>query len=164
MRQSILKSIAVTTLPVAVAVIVSQACTSSTSAQSDGNKDPIEGLWNSQVTISDCQTNAVTRQFVAMNLFIRGGTLTDTDVQPPASHGPAFGTWQNTGTMQYTSMFRLFRFNADGSYAGSNKVTRTITLSTDANAFTSTLAVDVEDPAGASVASACGTETATRAS
>jgi hypothetical protein len=66
--------------------------------------------------------------------------------------------------MQYTSMFRLFRFNADGSYAGSNKVTRTITLSTDANAFTSTLAVDVEDPAGASVASACGTETATRAS
>lgn len=162
MSQSMLKSIAMTTLPVAIAVIVSQACTSSTSAQSDANKDPIEGLWNSQVMLSDCQTGAVTRQFVAMNLFIRGGTLTDTDVQPPATHGPGFGTWQSSGTMLYTSMFRFFRYNADGSFAGTNKVTRTITLSADANAFTSTITVDVEDPAGASVASACGTETATR--
>jgi hypothetical protein len=163
MSKSVLKSIAATTLPVAVAAIVSQACTSSTSAQSDGNKDPIEGLWNSHVTLSDCQTGAVTRQFSAMNLFIRGGTLTDTDMQPPASHGPAFGTWQNSGTMQYTSMFQFFRFNADGSFAGTNKVTRTITLSADSNAFTSTITVDVDDPAGASVGSACGSESATRA-
>ncbi len=162
MSQSFLKSIGTTTLPVALAVILAQACTSSTSAQND-NSDPIEGLWNSQVTITDCQTGAVTRQFRAMNLFIRGGTLTDTDVQPPTAHGPAFGTWQSSKAAQYTSMFQLFRYNPDGSFAGANKVTRTITLSGDGKSFSSTIAVDVEDPTGATLSSACGTENATRA-
>jgi hypothetical protein len=163
MSKSLLKSVGATTLPAVVAVILAQACTSSTSAQSNDSTDPIEGLWNSQVTITDCQTSAVLRQFRAMNMFIHGGTLTDTDVQPPTTHGPAFGTWQGSGGSRYTSMFQFFRYNPDGSFAGANKVTRTITLSVDGTGFTSTIAVDVEDPTGTTLSSACGTESATRA-
>jgi len=162
MSKSLLKSVAATTLPAVVAVILAQACTSSTSAQSSDNTNPIEGLWNSEVTITDCQTSAVMRQFRAMNMFIHGGTLTDTDVQPPGTHGPGFGTWQDSGGSRYASVFEFFRYNPDGSFAGTNKVTRTITLSVDGGGFTSTIAIDVEDPTGATLNSACGTESATR--
>ncbi|HKW23742.1 MAG TPA: hypothetical protein VJO13_20345 [Ktedonobacterales bacterium] len=163
MKQTLLKSIAVTTLPAALAVIVTQACTSSTSAQSSDTKDSIEGVWSSQVVITNCQTGAVMRQFGALNMFIHGGTLADTDTQPPASHGPAFGTWQHSTGPQYTSTFELFRYNPDGTFAGTNKVTRTITLSASSDAFTSVVSVEVEDPTGAALATACGTENATRA-
>jgi hypothetical protein len=161
--RSLLKSVAATTLPAAVAVIVMQACTDSTSAQSTEAKDPIEGVWVSQVTITNCQTGATMRQFAALNMFNHGGTLADTDTQPPTSHGPAFGTWQNSSGPQYTSGFQLFRFNADGSFAGTNKVTRTITLGPGGNTFTSMLSITVEDPTGSTASTACGTETATRA-
>jgi hypothetical protein len=162
MRKGFLNTVGTTILPKALGALLAQACTSSTSAQSNDTADPIEGLWNSRVTITNCQSGAVMRQFQAMNLFMRGGTLADTDVQPPGAHGPAFGTWQNSGVSQYASVFQLFRYNPDGSFAGANKVTRTLTLSTDGNAFTSTIAVDVDDPTGVTISSACGTETGTR--
>jgi hypothetical protein len=162
-ERSSLKSIAAATLPAALAVIVTQACTDSTSAQPTAATDPIEGVWNSQVTITNCQTGAIMRQFAALNLFIHGGSLVDTDTQPPASHGAAFGTWLNSNGPQYASTFELFRFNADGSFAGTNKVARTITLSAGGAAFTSSFSVTVEDPEGATLSTACGTETATRA-
>lgn len=162
MNVRLLKSVGAMALPAAAAVLLAQACVSSNSAQSDESSDPIEGLWNSQVTITNCQTGAPMRQFRAMNLFNRGGTLVDTDTQPPAAHGPAYGTWQSSGSSRYTSVMQLFRFNADGSFAGANKVTRTITLTSDGNGFSSTLDVAVQDPTGAVLSSACGSETATR--
>ncbi|MGH8713916.1 MAG: hypothetical protein ACREYB_07920 [Casimicrobiaceae bacterium] len=162
MGKDFLNTVGTMILPAALGALLAQACTTSTSAQSNGGADPIEGLWNSQVTITNCQSGAVMRQFQAMNLFMRGGTLADTDVQPPSSHGPAFGTWQNSGAAQYSSVFQLFRYNPDGSFAGANRVTRTITLATDGNSFTSTIAVDVDDPTGATLSSACGTETGSR--
>lgn len=162
MNEKLLKSIHMMALLAVVLALLAQACTSSTSAQSSDAMDPIEGLWNSQVTVTNCQTGAVMRQFQAMNLFIHGGTVTDTDVQPPSTHGPAFGTWQASGGAQYTSVFQLYRYNPDGSFAGANKVTRSITLGVDGNSFNSTLAIDVEDPTGATLSSTCGTETATR--
>lgn len=162
MSKGFLNTVGTMILPAALGALLVQACTSSTSAQSNDTADPIEGLWNSQVTIANCQSGAVMRQFQAMNLFMRGGTLADTDVQAPSAHGPAFGTWQTSGAAQYSSVFQLFRYNPDGSFAGANRVTRTITLATDGNSFTSTIAVDVDDPTGATLSSACGTETGTR--
>ena len=162
MNKQLVKSVGAMSLPAAIAALLVQGCIGSNSAQSNETIDPLEGLWNSQVTLTNCQTGAVMRQFAAMNLFIHGGTMTDTDTQPPASHGPAFGNWQSSGGAQYASMFQLYRFNADGSFAGANKVTRSITLTVDGNGFTSTIAVDVQDPTGATLSSSCGTETATR--
>jgi hypothetical protein len=121
----------------------------------------IEGVWLSQVTITDCK-GTTTRAFQALNMFQAGGTLTDTDSQPPASHGPGFGTWERRGSRVFHSVFQFFRFNADGSLAGSNYVDRTITLDADGDGFTSTVAVSVLAPTGVVVGSACGTETAAR--
>ncbi|HTS81857.1 MAG TPA: hypothetical protein VMH40_14745 [Myxococcaceae bacterium] len=113
------------------------------------------------MTITDCQ-GTTTRQFQALNLFHDGGTVSDTDSQPPTTHGPAFGTWQSQGGGTYGSVFQFFRFNSDGSVAGSNRVQRTITLGADGKSFTSTISISVLNPVGTQVSTACGTETAAR--
>ncbi|HEY5366263.1 MAG TPA: hypothetical protein VIL19_07290 [Casimicrobiaceae bacterium] len=163
MSERIFRSIFATALLAVALALLAEACTSSTSAQSGTSKDPIEGLWNSQVTITNCQTGVVMRQFQAMNLFIEGGTLVDTDVQPATAHGPAFGTWKTLGGGGYASVFQFFRYNPDGSYAGANRVTRNISISADGNAFTSTLSIDVNGPSGTALSTACGMENASRA-
>jgi hypothetical protein len=124
-------------------------------------REGIEGVWMSQVTITDCN-GTTQRAFSALNMFHAGGTLTDTDNQPPASHGPGFGTWWSRGGGKFKSVFQFFRFNPDGSFAGSNSVEREITLDADDDAFTSKITVTVINPAGVKVGAACGTETAER--
>lgn len=46
-----------------------------------GNR--IEGVWDSEVTITDCQTGNVLATFRGLGMFIRGGALTQTSNQPP---------------------------------------------------------------------------------
>jgi hypothetical protein len=121
----------------------------------------IEGVWMSQVTITDCHGTTL-RAFSALNMFHADGTLTDTDNQPPTSHGPGFGTWRSQGHGKVSSSFQFFRFNPDGTFAGSNSVQREITLDADDEAFTSTITVAVLNPAGVQVGSSCGSETAER--
>lgn len=123
----------------------------------------IEGVWDVRVTHRDCQTgdplplppNRV------MNMFIRGGTLMETGGRPTA-RGPGLGTWQHLGGRSYSAVFRFFRFNTDGSFAGSRKVTRTIILSRDANEFTATASDELFDANDNLIQTGCATETATR--
>jgi hypothetical protein len=53
------------------------------------------------------------------------------------------GTWHHVQVDTYTSTFELFRFNPDGTFASTARVTRTIELSEDGTQFTS--AGTVED-------------------
>jgi hypothetical protein len=152
------KKVVAVSLFTAAAGALGQACSP---AHAQTAADPIVGPWSSQVTITDCH-GTTTRQFQALNLFQEGGTLTDTDSQPPSSHGPALGSWASQGGGMYSSLFEFYRFNADGTLAGSNRVQRTATLGAGSNSFTSTITVSVLDPTGTTLMSACGTETATR--
>ena len=162
MNLQLAKRVVAVSLLTAGAGLVGQACSSSLAgAQTPSTPDPLVGAWNSQVTITDCHGTTM-RQFQSRNLFHEGGTLTDTDSQPPSSHGPALGTWQSQGGGMYTSAFELYRFNTDGTLAGSNSVQRTITLGANNSSFTTTFTVAVNDPTGTNLMSACGTETAAR--
>lgn len=166
MKIDVLKTVLPTVLSAVIATAFTQACSvgnSRVSAQTTEAVDPIEGLWSSQVTVTNCQTGAVMRSFAALNLFARGGTVVDTDSQPPTGHGPGFGVWTNSGSAQYTSSFQFYRFNTDGSLAGSQEIARTITLAVDGKTFTSKFNVSILDVNGNSTGSACGTETATKA-
>lgn len=127
-----------------------------------GNK--IEGVWNSQVTIRDCQTGAVLKGFRGLGMFIRGGSLLQTNNTPnaPSTSGPSFGKWEHVGGQNYSATFQFFRFNPDGSFAGTQKVTRAIRLSADGNQFTSNISFQVFGTNDFLLQSGCGTETATR--
>ncbi len=124
----------------------------------------IEGLWDSQANIINPQTGATLRTFRGLTMFIQGGSLTATNNQPatPTTTGPQFGRWEYLGHKQYTASFRFFRFNADGSFAGSQQVTRTFTVANGAQSFTGTLKLEILDASDNVIQMGQGTETSVR--
>ena len=149
-------------------VLALTATQMSASAQEESGKistgnGKIVGVWDVRVTRRDCQTgDALGVNPPVMNMFNRGGTLLETGAGLPTRRGPGLGTWQYVGGHSYSAVFRFFRFNADGSFAGTRRVARTIELSRDANEFTATATDELFDANGELIQAGCATETATR--
>jgi hypothetical protein len=156
-----LEATALVSVTAAATLFLMQACGGGALADDDP-ADPIEGVWESGVTITNCNTGAVLLTFKGEGLFHRGGGLTADNSLPPSTRSTAFGQWRKQSAQGYTASFRFLRFNPDGSLAGSQRVQRTLTLSPDANSFTGTIAGQVLDNAGVVLAPVCGTESATR--
>src|SRR6185436_2558533 len=60
--------------------------------------DPIEGVWNARVTITNCADGTpLPVSFDALGMFGRGGTFNNTDAQNPVTptiRSSVFGTWK----------------------------------------------------------------------
>ncbi len=124
--------------------------------------DRIEGVWDSQVNIVDCQSGTVLAGFRGLGLFIRGGALTQTNNMPPFLSSPSLGHWQALGAGHYTATFRFFRFLADGTNTGMQKVTRDFQVDPSGSTFSGTVVFETYDTSGNLIATGCGTETSTR--
>jgi hypothetical protein len=121
------------------------------------------GVWDVNVTLRDCVSGTAVTTFPAMNQYAADGSQTEVGINmSPATRYPSFGTWHFIGLGKFASEFKFFRFNPDGSYAGTQEVQRTITLSSDANQFTTIASVAIYDPAHHLVKSGCATEAAVR--
>lgn len=164
MNSNTRKAVALAIVPAVVTTILIQACGGSADAvaQTSGN-DPIEGVWESAVTIRDCATGNAIRTFKGLGVLHRGGTAVGTNNQPTAVNGPALGTWSRSGSAPtYTLAFRFYRYNPDGTFAGAQRLVRTVTLAASGNSFSGTIAAQVLDPADVVLQDVCGTETAVR--
>ena len=159
------KNCALALLPVLLAAFLIQACGGGGNAVAQGlsDADAVEGVWESAVTIRDCTSGATVRTFKGLTVLHRGGTTSGTNSNPPASNGPALGTWKPTGPSTYSASFRFFRFNPDGSLAGAQNVVRTFTLSADRNSINGTISAQLLDPSNNVIgAPICGVEATTR--
>jgi hypothetical protein len=120
----------------------------------------LEGTWRVTVTIRNCQTGAPTRTVLALNTFIAGGSMFET--ANGLMRSPSHGRWRKIAGHDYAATFLFFTFNPDASWLGSNKITRTITLSEDHQTFTAIASVGVFDASGKLIATGCATEAAQR--
>lgn len=157
-----LQTVSLVAVTAAATLLLIQACGGGAMAQASGDADPIEGVWESDVTIKDCATGTVLRTFKGVGLFHRGGSLTADNSLPRAAQGIALGNWRHDGGPSYTAYARFLRFNPDGSLAGSQKLQRNFTLAADANNFAGTVTGQVIDGGGAVLQPICGSETAVR--
>jgi hypothetical protein len=122
----------------------------------------LEGVWDVTVTIRDPAGNPL-QSFRAMNMYIRGGVFEEFGTRnPPGQRGPGMGTWRPEGDDRYSAVLEFFRFNVDGTFAGTQKVTRTIELSEGSDSFTSIATIQILDINGQLIQSGYATETATR--
>ena len=153
MKKTILKAI------VSLGALIVLSVAPATRAASGGAD--LTGVWDSQVTLTDCNGHTLV-SFEAHEMFHAGGTLTSTDNTPPTLQGPGSGTWKRTTQRSYSAPFQFFNFNADGTFAGTQKITRTITIAANGNSYTSVVNFGSYDPAGNLLFSGCGTEVATR--
>ena len=166
MNSMMLKSCAIAVVPSIMTLLLVQACGGSSDAVAQSTApaaDPIEGVWESVITVRDCTSGAVVRTFMGMNKFERGGTLAAVNNLPFALNGPALGVWRKGATAAgYSGQFRFYRFNMDGTPAGSQKLTHTITLDATGNASTGTIAAQVLDLNDAVVGTICAVTANTR--
>ena len=133
-------------------------------ADDSDERRALEGVWDVAVTVRDCQTGAVVRLVSASNMFMRGGTLTEMNKRlSPASRSVSYGTWRPAGDHRFTSVFRFSRFNpADGTFLGTQTVTRKITVSSDGNTFAANTVSEMFDATNQVIRRDCATEMATR--
>jgi hypothetical protein len=121
------------------------------------------GSWDVRVTIRNCQTGAVISSFPTLNTFMQGGTMQETSAGvPPGLRSPGHGVWNYESGRRYTAAFQFYRFNTDGSYAGTLRTRTQIEVSRFSNSFTSTASTEVFNPAGVLIATGCATATGTR--
>ena len=147
-------SAAIFSIAVAIALTVAEVPVFAQDAQT------LEGAWRVTVTLRNCQTGAPLRTVLALNTFVPGGSMFET--ANGFLRSPSHGTWQKITGHEYTATFLFFTFNPDGSWLGSNKITRTITLSGDHQTFTAIASVAVFDASGKLTATGCATEAAQR--
>jgi hypothetical protein len=100
--------------------------------------------------------------FLGLNAFMDGGSMFATGASNPALTSTGYGVWVHAGGRSFTNTIVSFRFNADGSFAGTQKVTRQIELDASADQFSSTNSIDIADAAGNVIATRCSTETGQR--
>jgi len=128
-----------------------------------GGGGRLEGAWDVQVTIRNCQTGAPIRSFASATSFMSGGLLVDTTSGlPQALRTPGQGVWSHVNGNTYRFSFRSYSFDAAGNYTGLTKITHEAELDSNGNQYTSAGTSEVYAPNGTLIASGCSTTTATR--
>ncbi len=131
----------------------------SRSRNESGNK--IEGVWQNEVTVRDCQSGTPFFTFKSLTTFMQGGTMLEDAAFESPFRTSGHGIWQKTHGRQYIAAWTFFAFAPDGSFIGSRKVSATINLNS-ANSTTSDATVEIYDANGNLLVRGCSSATSTR--
>ena len=132
------------------------------SANAQG-KNSLVGAWDMVITFRDCTTGNAIRERPGLISFMFGGVMQEfgTGQQLPQNRTDAQGSWTHVNGRHYYSVSKAFRFNADGSLAGTAKLFRNIQL-IDGDTFSADVASEIYDADGVLIAQGCATEAGTR--
>ena len=158
MRNILLKALGGIALVIALASIFTPVWGS---AQGGGGR--LEGTWDVQVTIRNCQTGAGIRTFASLTEFMFGGTLIDTTSgTPQAQRSPGHGVWEHVRGDTYRFSFKAFNFDAAGNFTGWTKISHEAMLDSKGNEYSSAGTSEIYAPNGTLLFTGCSTTTATR--
>jgi hypothetical protein len=165
-------------LQVAVAVVVLSAPTmtgsvaSAVGSQSEqsstqtGATRTIEGVWRTVVTPRNCQTGEALGSLNGLFTFNEGGTMAEYGIGPgssPALRSPGHGVWQREhGWLAYSFVFTFYRYDANGVFLGSQKVSAALRLGAGGARIATNSVIEILDPSDNLIGSGCATATATR--
>ena len=164
MSPELAKSCAIALIPSIATLLLVQACGGSSDAiaQAAPTADPIEGVWEAVATVRNCTTSEPITTFRGSQAMHRGGTLSDTSAGAPSTRGPGWGIWSRNADGTYAVKFRFYRYNADGTLAGTNVVSSTRTLSADGKGYSALSRGEVRDTTGNVLQTTCVTDVGAR--
>ena len=159
MRNTFFKTIGGVAL--AISLLTMLATQKASSQQGGGGR--LDGTWDVQLTIRNCQTGVAIRTFPEVATFMFGGMMLDsTSGIPQALKTPGQGVWSHVSGDIYQFSFKSLNFDAGGNFTGWTKVTHEATLNSDASEYTSEGTAEVFNANGISIFKGCSTTTATR--
>jgi len=168
MKRTFLKIMAGTGLAFLLIAVFAQVWASAQNTtekqiQPENGVGKIVGVWNAQVTVRNCQTGAAMQSFRSLLTFAAGGTMQETTAgTAPNLRTPGHGVWRHRGDNRFSNAFKFFRFNADGTYAGWQKISQQIDLSADGKQFSATASIEIYDANDKLAQTGCATAAATR--
>lgn len=138
------------------------------SGPSNGGDRTVEGVWRTLVTPVNCQTGVpLAPAFPGLFTFNEGGTMSEYGISPgqvqtPALRSPGHGVWQRQHGRNYSFKFVFLRYDANGAFIGSQKITAALELGANRNEFTTHSTVEILDANGTVIGSGCATAVGTR--
>jgi hypothetical protein len=143
-------------------VVLLVGCSQVFVSAQDDQKNPvtISGVWQTAVTPRICATgNPVGPIFPGILLFGQDGSLTGTSTAVTS----AYGYWnREAGRGQYSFAALSLKYDMNGAFAGSRRISQNVTMGEDGNSFSSTGTFQDYDTAGNPTISGCSTSTGSR--
>jgi len=128
-----------------------------------GNARALEGTWNLQVTLRNCQNSVAIRSISEIATFMFGGTmLQSTSGIPQALKTPGHGVWIHTRGREFKFSFKSFSFDAGGNFTGWMIVRQFVLVNSRATGYESFGNAEFYAANGNLVFTGCSTTTATR--
>ena len=158
MKTTLLKALGGIALVISLAAILAPV---SGGTQNGGGR--LEGTWDVQVTIRNCQTGAEIRTFASLTEFMFGGTLIDsTSGTPQAQRSPGHGVWSHVNGDTYRFSFKSFNFDPAGNFTGWTRISHEAVLDSNGSEYSSAGTSEIYAPNGTLLFTGCSTTTATR--
>lgn len=137
-----------------------QAQPSATSDQQAAEPKGLQGTWDVNVTVVDCQSGALIRNVHSLQMFTRDGSMTETT--NTASRGPSVGAWYHAYGQTFGAAYSFFRYNPDGTFASMAKAVNNIVLTPDGGQFTVTATIQDFDANNNLISTGCVSQLAKR--
>ena len=144
-----------------LAVLITMGTLKTSMAHDGGGR--LEGTWETQVSIIDCQGGNVLATFANMPVFMAGGTMVESSTSTaPALRTQGEGVWRHTTGNNYVFRFKSFSFNAQNVFTGWMIIQADASLDSTGDAYTSSATIEVYDPNGVLVGTGCAKTAGTR--
>ena len=144
---------------VAACAAVTMLATTAAGQGTEGGR--IQGVWEQITTLTDCAGHPI-RSFPVMLTFHQGGTMMDGPATPPALRTPGQGVWRLVGGNTYAYRFKFFTFNTSNVFTGWTIIAGELTVGATGNANSGPATVEIYDPNGHLIATACAETVGTR--
>jgi hypothetical protein len=126
------------------------------SAQSTDARDSrIVGVWDVQVTVTNCSTGATLGNFRALHKYELGGTGQVVPATNPAALSPHVSVWEPIEKNVYRMTFKMFRFDAAGNNTGWVIVRNNVAINEDATEYAGSGKAEIFDFNGNVVGASC---------
>jgi hypothetical protein len=158
MKRNLVRTLSMT---VGLAVLITMGTLNTSMAHDGGGR--LEGAWNTQVSVIDCQSGNVIFTFANMPVFMAGGTMVEaTSGTAPALRTQGEGVWRHTTGHNYVFRFKSFTFNSQNVFTGWMIIQADATLDRTGDAYTSSATIEVYNPNGVLVGTGCAETAGTR--
>ncbi len=122
----------------------------------------IAGIWDAEVSITNCANGATILSFQALGLFGLDGTFLDTNSQNPTLKSSTFGYWKHVTGNRYKFASKFFRFAPDGTYVGTTVIRHNVELAPDGQNYVSSGTGAMYDTSGVKFFEGCSSAVAIR--
>jgi hypothetical protein len=129
--------------------------------KANGRHSRIVGVWDVDVTITNCQ-GVVLTSFRSLVQYNYGGTGQVVPNTGPTIYSPHMLIWQHDQDDDYLTAFKMFRYDANGQYSGWVVVNNEVSINEETGEYSGSGVADFYDAAGVRVGGSCPSFQGTR--